>query len=148
MIGVAPIGAVTAAGTDGVGEATTVGIVFSSALTSSMNATFVFFDEVAEAISSVSEKNGAVTFDGASTSSAATTGVDTTPVATISGSVVEVGVTTVDGGTSSPVRTSLLVLGSTMRKALDLALRDAPELTGTCCGCSGRLSKRSVKFLI
>jgi hypothetical protein len=44
------------------------------------------------------------------------------------------------------VRTSLLVLGSTRRKTLDLVLRDAPELlrgcaivgdgaTGTCCGC-------------
>jgi hypothetical protein len=43
------------------------------------------------------------------------------------------------------VRTSLLVVTSTMRKALDLALRDAPELsrgcatvgdgaTGACCG--------------
>nr|CAH0113660.1 unnamed protein product [Daphnia galeata] len=97
MIGVAPTGALTAAGTDGVGEATTV----------------------------VSEKNGAVTFDGASTSSAAiTTGADTALDATISGDVG--GVTTADGGTSSPVRT-LLVVTSTMRKALVLALRDAPE---------------------
>jgi hypothetical protein len=45
------------------------------------------------------------------------------------------------------VRTSLLVLGSTMRNGLDLVLRDASELsrgcvvgggaTGTCCGCWG-----------
>ena len=49
---------------------------------------------------------------------------DTTPVVTISGDVG--GVTTVDGGTSSPVRT-LLVVTSTMPKALDLALRDASK---------------------
>jgi hypothetical protein len=137
MIGVAPTGALTAAGTDGVGEAIIVGTVFSSALIFSINGTLVLFDGV-KTISSVSEKNGA------STSSAASTCADTTPV-TITGEVV--GVTTADGGHSSPVRTSLLVLGSKMRKALDLALRDAPELsrgcgfgngaTGTCCGCWG-----------
>ena len=145
MIGVAPTGAVTATGTDGVGEATTVGTVFSSALIFSINGTLVLFDGV-ETISSVSEKNGDVAVNGASTSSAASTCADTTPVVTITGEVV--GVTTADGGTSSPVRTSLLVLRSTMRKALDLALRDAPEFsrgcvtvvmgdgaTGTCCGC-------------
>ena len=150
MIGVAPTGALTAAGTDGVGEVTTVG--FPSALTSLINATFVLFDGV-ETISSVSEKNGDVAVNGASTSSAAiTTGADTTPVNAISGSVAVVGVTTAGGGTSSPVRTSLLVLGSTMRNLLDLAavldLHDALEflcgcafgdggVTGTCCGCWG-----------
>jgi hypothetical protein len=129
MIGVVPTGALTAAGTDGVGEATTVGTALSLALTLSMNATFVFFDGV-ETVPSV----------------AATTGADITPVTAISRSVVAVGVTWADGGTFSPVRTSLFVLGSTMRKSLDLAPRDAPELsrgcatvgdgaTGTCCGC-------------
>jgi hypothetical protein len=45
-----------------------------------------------------------------------------------------VGVTTTDvlTNTSSPVKTSLLVLGSTRRKALDLALRDDPELSRGC----------------
>jgi hypothetical protein len=46
MIGVAPAGAVTAAGTDGVGEATTVGTDFSLASTFSINGTFVLFDGV------------------------------------------------------------------------------------------------------
>ena len=136
MIGVAPTGAVTAAGTDGVGEATTVGTVFSSALIFSINGTLVLFDGV-ETISSVSEKNGAATVNGASTSSAAiTTGADTAPVVTISGKVV--GVTTADGGTFLPVRTSLLALTSTMRnKSLDLVLRDAPELLSGCATIGG-----------
>ena len=124
MIGVVPTGAVTAAGTDGVGEATAVGTDFSLALTFSINATFVLFDGV-ETISSVLAKNSAAAVnDNASTWSVASTCADTTPVVTISGDVV--GVTTVDGGTSSPVRT-LLVVTSTMPKALDLALRDASE---------------------
>ena len=90
-----------------------------------MNETFVFsFRE--GAISFFLEKIEAVVND-FSTSSAATTGAGTTPAATISGGVAAVGVTTADGGTSSPVRRSLLVLGSTMRKALDLALRDASK---------------------
>ncbi len=115
-----------------------------------MNETFVFsFRE--GAISFFLEKIEAVVND-FSTSSAATTGAGTTPAATISGGVAAVGVTTADGGTSSPVRTSLLLLGSTMRNLLDLAavldLHDALEflcgcafgdggVTGTCCGCWG-----------
>ena len=123
MIGVAPTGAVTAAGTDGVGDAIIVGTVFSLASAFSINGTFAFFDGV-KTVPSV----------------AATTGADITPVTAISEDVT--GVTSADGGNSIRVLTSLLVLGSTMRKSFD---RDAPEIsrsstvsggvTGTCCCC-------------
>ena len=45
-----------------------------------------------------------------------------------------VGVTAVDGSTSSPVRTSLLVLGSTNVKPIDVAFRDGDlgRATETC----------------
>ena len=90
-----------------------------------MNETFIFSFIREGAISFVSEKTGAVAV--ASTSSAA----DTNPVATISGGVAVVGVTTADGETSGSVRTSLLVLGS-MRNLLDPALRDALEFSRGC----------------
>ena len=41
------------------------------------------------------------------------------------------------GDTSSPVRISLLVLQSTMRKALDLALREAPAFSRGCVVVGG-----------
>ena len=122
MIGVAPTGAVTAAGKDGVGDAIIVGTVFSLASAFSINGTFAFFDGV-KTVPSV----------------AATTGADITPVTAISEDVT--GVTSADGGNSILVLlSSLLILGSTMRKSFD---RDAPEIsrsstvnggvTGTCC---------------